>query len=73
MLSSQMNTAENPQLEAGDLPPKPSANINFEGDFGESHLISLSLSLVFLTRKIIRTPLMILEVPSSPYVLVLAS
>ena len=56
---------KNSQPEVEDLPSKPSFNINFEGDIGKSHLISLSLSLIFLTCKIIRTTLMIPKVPSS--------
>lgn len=56
---------KNPQPEARDLPSKPSFNINLEGDFEKSHLISLSLSLAFLTCKVIRTTLMIPKAPSS--------
>lgn len=52
----------------GDLPSKPSSNINFEGDFGKSHLISLSFNLVSLTCKLIRMTLMISKVLSSTYV-----
>lgn len=56
---------KNSQPEVGDLPSKPSFNINFEGDIGKSHLISLSFGLIFLTCKIIRTTLMIPKVPTS--------